>query len=402
MNRIKRLTFFSLSLALLTAVRGADATSDDVATLKAENKQLSTELATAWKELDVVKGDLAAAQATAAKAADDSVALHKQLEATRAAGDTDRLKQQVADLQAKLDAANQDAVQAKTDLAAAQATAKNYSDEIAALKTAAAEAKVAPAPDAALQKENEDLKAQLASAKSMYDEQSTQLNAAKEELAAKPAPTASATAAPVASDDDTKKKLDDTQEKLEMSLHSYSLLQDENAELKKQLAQSDSDKANAAAQLDAANSAITSLKAQAEVAKQVDSLRTQLRQTQDELASLASANEQLRTKLALSSPMNTNLRPTPLRPGSPAAELTQTPVAAAPEPTAVPPATTTATTPDASAGPRTYVVAEGDTLSKIAQKFYGTASKWDVILKANHDVLKNDKSLRIGSTLKIP
>ena len=78
-------------------------------------------------------------------------------------------------------------------------------------------------------------------------------------------------------EDQAKKDLADTQDKLSMSLHSYSLLQDENAQLKAQIAKDDSDKANAAAQLDAANSSIASLKVQAEIATtKVDSLRTQI------------------------------------------------------------------------------------------------------------------------------
>jgi nucleoid-associated protein YgaU len=51
---------------------------------------------------------------------------------------------------------------------------------------------------------------------------------------------------------------------------------------------------------------------------------------------------------------------------------------------------------------RTYVVAEGDTLTKISRKFYGNSGRWEEILKANHDILKDEKSLVVGSTLKIP
>ena len=61
--------------------------------------------------------------------------------------------------------------------------------------------------------------------------------------------------------------------------------------------------------------------------------------------------------------------------------------------------------PAARSGPaaaKTYVVAEGDTLTKISRKFYGTSTRWEEILKANHDVLKDEKSLVVGSTLKIP
>lgn len=61
---------------------------------------------------------------------------------------------------------------------------------------------------------------------------------------------------------------------------------------------------------------------------------------------------------------------------------------------------------EVEAGPMdTYVVQNGDTLSGIAAKpeIYGKATKWNRLLKANHDLLKgNPKYLRAGMTLKIP
>ena len=43
--------------------------------------------------------------------------------------------------------------------------------------------------------------------------------------------------------------------------------------------------------------------------------------------------------------------------------------------------------------PRIHVVAPGDTLSKIAQKFYGDMRKWPVIYEANRDVIGIDPNL---------
>ena len=51
---------------------------------------------------------------------------------------------------------------------------------------------------------------------------------------------------------------------------------------------------------------------------------------------------------------------------------------------------------------RTHVVAEGDTLTRISRKYYGTSSRWQDILNANRDVVKDEKSLVVGSSLKIP
>ncbi len=55
-----------------------------------------------------------------------------------------------------------------------------------------------------------------------------------------------------------------------------------------------------------------------------------------------------------------------------------------------------------SASSRTHVVAEGETLSKIAQRYYGSSARWQAILDANRDVLKDEKALKPGMTLKIP
>jgi nucleoid-associated protein YgaU len=48
------------------------------------------------------------------------------------------------------------------------------------------------------------------------------------------------------------------------------------------------------------------------------------------------------------------------------------------------------------------VVAQGETLGKIAQHYYGSSAKWPAILDANRDVLKDGKAVRPGMTLKIP
>jgi nucleoid-associated protein YgaU len=77
-----------------------------------------------------------------------------------------------------------------------------------------------------------------------------------------------------------------------------------------------------------------------------------------------------------------------MRPGTPSAVSAAVPPP--PAPTPPPPVA------------RTYVVAEGDTLTKISRKFYGSSGRWEDILKANQDVMKDEKSLVVGSTIKIP
>ncbi len=73
---------------------------------------------------------------------------------------------------------------------------------------------------------------------------------------------------------------------------------------------------------------------------------------------------------------------------------------ARPAPTGRPAATTAANSP-ATPG-RRHVVAQGDTLYKIAQRYYGSGSKWPEILEANRDVLKNENAVRPGMELRIP
>jgi len=49
-----------------------------------------------------------------------------------------------------------------------------------------------------------------------------------------------------------------------------------------------------------------------------------------------------------------------------------------------------------------HVVAAGDTLSKIARKYYGDASQYMQIFEANRDQLKDPDKIKVGQKLKIP
>jgi len=51
---------------------------------------------------------------------------------------------------------------------------------------------------------------------------------------------------------------------------------------------------------------------------------------------------------------------------------------------------------------RFVVVKSGDTLSKIAQRVYGSAMAYDRILKANPDLIKNPNNIYIGQRLRVP
>jgi nucleoid-associated protein YgaU len=51
---------------------------------------------------------------------------------------------------------------------------------------------------------------------------------------------------------------------------------------------------------------------------------------------------------------------------------------------------------------QTYTVVPGDSLSKIAKKFYGNANDWHAIFEANRDKISNPDLIRIGQVLTIP
>jgi LysM repeat protein len=290
MIRSLRVGLSSIAIALAGQARADDTAApaqapEDVATLRADNKQLSDELAAAWKESEKLKADLAAAQSTSAKSASDNADLQKQLDAAKA-----------------------------------------------------------QAP----------------------------------------------VAAPAAGDAAGGSQLADTQDKLATALRSFTVVQDENAQLTAQLEKANSDNAVLTQQLESARSSIASLQAQAALTSQIEPLRAELRNSQDEVSRLAAENGQLRIRLSLQSPVPGSAKAAPMRPE-------QAPAAAAAS--AAAPAQAAAPAPQAV---KTYVVVEGDTLTKISRKFYGTSAKWQDILDANRGSVKDEKGLVVGSTLTIP
>jgi hypothetical protein len=58
--------------------------------------------------------------------------------------------------------------------------------------------------------------------------------------------------------------------------------------------------------------------------------------------------------------------------------------------------------PKLTVPPRIYEVVAGDTLSKIAKRFYGNANDYMKIFEANKDQLKDPDKIRVGQELKVP
>jgi LysM repeat protein len=67
-----------------------------------------------------------------------------------------------------------------------------------------------------------------------------------------------------------------------------------------------------------------------------------------------------------------------------------------------PPAEAAPAPTPADAAPRSYTVQAGDTLSKIAQQFYGSANEYPKIFEANRDKLSNPDKIQVGQELVIP
>jgi TPR repeat protein/chromosome segregation ATPase len=58
--------------------------------------------------------------------------------------------------------------------------------------------------------------------------------------------------------------------------------------------------------------------------------------------------------------------------------------------------------PAQAAEARYHTVGEGDSLSRISMRYYGTPNRWQEIFQANRDVLQGSSALRIGMQLRIP
>lgn len=363
-------------------------------------------------------------EAAAAKNAADNANLAEQLATLQAAPKKDpateaKIEQLSADLKAAERAANEEkkelAAKLKTaekSLVAATTEREELAQKLKAAKPSKKEA-AAQAKVNQLQSELEAVQAEAAKAQASVAELE---NARKEiaDLQAKltdteqalalaktaPAPTPTATTEPVATaaaatesaTTDLQKELNETQLKLDASLRSYQLQQAEVDRLQNALANIDNERAKLAERLQAATSEAASAASRAtannDASAQLAGVREQLRQTQNQLASIAYENTELKHRLSFMAPSQGTITPLPAvnlssAPGRPSS--------AKPAPVAIEkPAT------------RTHTVVSGDTLSTIAKRYYGSASRWTEILEANKGTLRDPAALKIGMKLKIP
>ena len=176
--------------------------------------------------------------------------------------------------------------------------------------------------------------------------------------------------------------------------------------LRAQLAAANLNLAEKAAELTSANRTLTDARKTIDAATaELVATRDQLRQTQAQSAASAIEAQQLKTRLALVGNLPTGNAPS--RPGTLPTISIDLP-AASPAPAAAPVAVnapTPAPVPAkvaAPSGPRSHTVAPGDSLSRISKQYYGTAARWNDILQANKDVIRNPDSLALGTQLRIP
>ena len=337
-------------------------------TARAENtKSLSsaTEIENRNKENADLQAKLETSQKALAAASAEQAALEQKLKAIKPS------KKEAAAL-AKVD-------QLKAELEAAQADAAKNQTSTAELESA--------------RKENSDLQAKLKT--------SEEALVAAKAAPALTTPTVAASTETPASDisPDIQKELYEAQIKLDASLRSYQLQQNEIERLQNALANIDNERAKLAERLQAANTEVSSASSKAaannDAAAQLAGVREQLRQTQNQLASIAYENTEMKHRIAFMAPTQGNITPLPV--STPAVSFNTPNRPSANKPASVEPTTTPAT-----AAPRVHTVASGETLSTIAKRYYGSANRWTEILEANKATLRDPTALRVGMKIKIP
>ena len=133
----------------------------------------------------------------------------------------------------------------------------------------------------------------------------------------------------------------------------------------------------------------------------------------DTFESIAERKYGSRAYVSLLVKANPSVKPTALRVGRKIvvppkpedAARAETPKVAEPSPAAArtpEPAASPAQADPAAAGPRTYVVQPGDTLSGISLKLYNTSRHWEKLYEANRDKISDPGVMVVGTKLTVP
>jgi TPR repeat protein/chromosome segregation ATPase len=189
--------------------------------------------------------------------------------------------------------------------------------------------------------------------------------------------------------------------------------------------QSDNDQAQLASligEVTAARSRITDLEEQLLTANanadQLDTVNERVRSAEGELQAQRVANSRLQQSLTTerrthenrlaalereNAALNTRLRQAQNTLDQIAAAARVLNPGAANVPTASrAPLNTAASATGAAGGERTHVVVEGDSLTRISLRYYGTPTRWQEIYQANRETLSEANALRPGQRLRIP
>lgn len=214
---------------------------------------------------------------------------------------------------------------------------------------------------------------------------------------------------------DLKTKLGETEDRLATTLRTFTALQEENNGLRASIDRVRAENAtlttrveHITAENNEARSALAHLstellaqkEARAQAEQRAESLRAQLlamanAAPAESSLSLASARESSATGAReIEAPLRTSM----LAADSSAGAMLSVDTARLRN--SQPAAESTPATPAKPA--RTYVVQSGDSLEKIAQKFYGRPDRWSLLYAANNSLLSGGRSLQPGMELEIP
>jgi nucleoid-associated protein YgaU len=190
------------------------------------------------------------------------------------------------------------------------------------------------------------------------------------------------------------------EEKLAVALRSYSALTKERDDLAASLAAAQAKPAPVASpefearlrQLEADKAALTARLAESAAMKEDLARATAAQAEAEEKLAMS-----LRSYTALAKERDELAASLAAKPPLPVPTVAPTrPVVAATTPIPVPP------TAKPAEAPRTHTVVMGDTLTRIALRYYGNANRWPEILAANRDVLRSERDLFAGRVLRIP
>ena len=365
----------------LTAAKNAVAglASQKAATEAATREQLADaqrRLATTTTERDELQSRLAQAASTSASAT------QAQALATKLTGENDVLRKRLTDAEAELRNARDGARGSiNQQLAALEQTRRSLTDtqqqltaatqELATLRNAASAAGATVAQVRQLETEKATLVAQL--------------NAAEQ---------ARATAATVSPVTPSANESSESERKLADALRSFSETSKERDELLAEV--------NAlSAQLAVASTTLARLESNPRTppASSVETPRPRVDSVnrgpqpaaQNETRQSPSSQVERPAAAVASIPVR-SVNPTPVASGA---------LAAPTRPSSAPPVPDVVAAAPAPA-PRTHNVVQGDTLSSISRQYYGTSNRWQDILAANRDVLRNERDLVVGRTLRLP